>query len=203
VLYNINKTSVYKQKLSRKYYWYRNITGSAIVITYLIYQTSNTSKEQIMRKSISNATRPATVLTNEQWLDLEQIAQVEITSETAEHPIENALLPDNQLAWYAAQAGEQVIRLIFDQPQHINRIVLNFIEMQIERTQEFVLRWSDDKGKTFHEIVRQQWNFNPASTQEIEDYQVKLANVTLLELIICPDIKGGDAHASLQKLRLA
>lgn len=194
---------MYKQKLSRKYYWYRNITGSAIVITYLIYQTSNTSKEQIMRKSIINATRPATVLTNEQWLDLEQIAQVEITSETAEHPIENALLPDNQLAWYAAQAGEQVIRLIFDQPQHINRIVLNFIEMQIERTQEFVLRWSDDKGKTFHEIVRQQWNFNPASTQEIEDYQVKLANVTLLELIICPDIKGGDAHASLQKLRLA
>lgn len=194
---------MYKQKLSRKYYWYRNITGSAIVITYLIYQTNNISKEQVMRKSIINATNPATVLTNEQWLDLEQIAQVEISSENPKNPIENALLPNNQLGWYAAQAGEQVIRLIFDQPQHINRIVLNFIEMQIERTQEFVLRWSNDKGKTFHEIVRQQWNFNAASTQEIEDYQVKLANVTVLELVICPDINGGEACASLQKLQLA
>ncbi|MBK7995886.1 MAG: carbohydrate-binding protein [Blastocatellia bacterium] len=156
-----------------------------------------------MRKSTIKATHPATILIDEQWLDLEQIAQVEITSEAAEHPIEQALLPNNQLGWYAAQAGEQVIRLIFDQPQHINRIALHFIEIEVERTQEFVLRYSDDKGKTFHEIVRQQWNFNRASTQEIEDYQVKLSNITILELLICPNIKGGEARASLQKLRLA
>lgn len=156
-----------------------------------------------MRKSISNATHPAIVSKNEQWLNLEQIAQVEITSENPEHPIEQALLPNKQLGWYAAQAGEQIIRLIFDQPQRINHIAVHFIEAQVERTQEFVLRWSSDKGKTFHEIVRQQWNFNPASTQELENYQVELANVTILELVICPDIKGGQVYASLQKLQLA
>jgi len=55
----------------------------------------------------------------------------------------------------------QTIRLIFDEPQSLRRIALVFEETEIERTQDFVLRWSGDCGGSFQEIVRQQWNFSP------------------------------------------
>jgi hypothetical protein len=72
------------------------------------------------------------------------------------------------------------------------------------RTQEFVLRWSSDGGSSFREIVRQQWNFSPPETiREVEEYQVELSDVTVLELIIVPDISGGAARASLKSLHLS
>ena len=51
--------------------------------------------------------------------------------------------------------------------------------------------------------MRQQWNFSPpTTTQEIEEYRVELADVTVLELVIVPDISRGSARASLKRLRL-
>jgi hypothetical protein len=67
-----------------------------------------------------------------------------------------------------------------------------------------VLRWSSDNGRSFREIVRQQWNFTPSgTTEETEDHQVDLPNVTVLELIINPDIGNQNAIASLAKWRIA
>ena len=67
-----------------------------------------------------------------------------------------------------------------------------------------MLRWSPDGGKSFHEIVRQQWNFNPqGATIEIEDHYVDLPAVKLLELDINPDISGTTVAASLEEWRLA
>jgi hypothetical protein len=37
----------------------------------------------------------------------------------------------------------------------------------------------------------------------VEEYQVKLSNVTVLELIIVPNVSGGAARASLKSLRLS
>jgi hypothetical protein len=52
--------------------------------------------------------------------------------------------------------------------------------------------------------VRQQWNFSPPETiRESEDYQVDLSNVTLVELVIKPNIGGGHSRASLKNLRLS
>jgi hypothetical protein len=66
------------------------------------------------------------------------------------------------------------------------------------------LRWSADGGNSFREIVRQQWNFSPPETiREVEEYQVALASVTVLELIIVPNVSGGSARASLKSLRLS
>ena len=45
------------------------------------------------------------------WMDLERLAQVEITSEDVDHPIESALIPGMTSNWRAAQPGEQTIRL--------------------------------------------------------------------------------------------
>lgn len=138
------------------------------------------------------------------WLDLEQLAQVEITSEDAEHPIESALIENNDSGWRANEPGKQTVRLVFDDPQKITRIQLLFEESEYERTQEFVLRWSPSKRDTSREIVRQQYNFSPAAnTRELEDYTVNLDGVLILEMNIIPDISGGNARASLARLRLA
>jgi hypothetical protein len=52
--------------------------------------------------------------------------------------------------------------------------------------------------------VRQQWNFNPPSSiREVEEYLVELADVTVLELVIVPDISRGPARASLKSLRVS
>ena len=138
------------------------------------------------------------------WLDLEHLAQVEITSEDLGYPIESALIPGTGMGWRAAQPGEQTIRLLFDEPLRLKRVHLVFQEGEQERTQEFVLRWSSDSGQSYREIVRQQYNFSPpAATSEVEDYDVDLDGVTALELRIVPDISRGSARASLAQWRLA
>ena len=138
------------------------------------------------------------------WLDLERLAQVEITSEDVGYLIESALIPGAEPGWRAAQPGEQTIRLLFDAPLRLKRIHLVFYEGELERTQEFVLRWSPDDGQSYREILRQQYNFSPPdAAREVEDYDLDLDGVTALELKIVPDISGGSARASLAQLRLA
>ena len=139
-----------------------------------------------------------------EWLNLERLADVEVTSEDAAHPIESALLFGDSLGWRAAEAGKQTIRLRFNQPPRLRLIWLKFVETHIQRTQEYVLRWSSDDGQSSFEIVRQQWNFSPpSSTTEIEHHHVELPAITMLELTIIPDISGGTAFASLAQMRLA
>jgi len=157
-----------------------------------------------MRKQIINRTPEKSVLTDETWLDLERLAQVEVTSENSQYPIESALIPGAGSGWRAGQPGEQTIRVVFDESQRVRRIQLRFHESQRARTQEFVLRWSADRGQSYREIVRQQYNFSPPETMgEFEDYPVDLAGVIALELRIVPDISKGDSVASLEQLRIA
>ena len=156
-----------------------------------------------MRKRLINQPQADDAPADESWLDLESMAEVEITSEAALYPIESALLPGEGAGWQAAQPGEQTIRIRFDRPQSLRRIRLLFAEPETARTQEFTLRWSPD-GQSFKEIVRQQYTFSPPATmQEVEDYRVELPGVAILELQITPDISGGEAKASLAQLRLA
>ena len=41
------------------------------------------------------------------------------------------------------------------------------------------------------------------SAEEVEDYRVDLPEVIELELVVTPDVSGGDAHASLAEMRVA
>jgi hypothetical protein len=158
-----------------------------------------------MRKRLITPTRENIATHDEDWLDVERTAGVEVTSEDEDCPVESALVLGKETrGWRAATPGRQTIRLLFDEPQKLKTISLVFEEDEVARTQEFVLRWSADGGTSFREIVRQQWNFSPSETiREVEKYQVALSNVTVLELIIVPDISGGTARASLKNLRLS
>ncbi len=137
------------------------------------------------------------------WLDVEALANVELTSEDVAHPIEAALAPGGRTGWRAAEPGSQSIRLLFHSPQRLRRMRLRFEEPEVERTQEFALRWSSDRGRTFRDIVRQQYTFSPAgATREVEELTVDLASVTAIELTINPGQQGG-AYASLAEWRMA
>jgi hypothetical protein len=156
-----------------------------------------------MRKRITNHGTENVSSSNRQWLNVEHLAQIEVSSEDAAHPIESALIPNGGTGWRAGQPGQQTVRLLFDEPQVVKHIRLLFQEDERERTQQFVLRWSSDGGQSYREIVRQQYNFSPpGSSTECEDYDVDLDRVTTLELTIVPDISGAPVCASLAQLRL-
>jgi hypothetical protein len=140
------------------------------------------------------------------WIPIEKLARALLTSEDPECPLENALSlsPEcNEKGWVASEPGPQTITLNFLRPMKIRRIFLRFTEPEVERTQEFSLRYMTQAG-IIQEIVRQQWNFSPSgSMQEIEDYTVDLDGVTRLELSIDPDLGHERAKATLDAWRVA
>ena len=157
-----------------------------------------------MRKRLIDSTPESIRTRGEGWLDIGSAAVVEVTSEDPDCPVESAFVSGDERRWRAAALGSQTIRLVFDQPQRLKCISLVFEEHEIARTQEFVLRWSPDCGSSVKEIVRQQWNFGPPdSIREVEEYQVELSGVTVLELVINPNIGGGVARASVKNVRLS
>jgi hypothetical protein len=160
----------------------------------------------VRKEIVGQKTGAAETQAGAAWLDLTSIARVQLTSEDPALPIENALSTNaelNELGWRAASPGAQTITVLFDVPQRIRRIALHFVERNMERSQEFLLRYSSAK-ETDREIVRQQWTFSPnGSPQEVEDYAVELESVTKLELVIDPDRGRRHSVATLNALRIA
>jgi hypothetical protein len=158
-----------------------------------------------MRKRIlgSSVIQSAAANLNDRWLDLQQIATVEVTSEDPHCPVEAVFERDSGIGWRASQDGEQQVRIIFDEPTTLHRMQLHFVEPEVARTQEFVLRWSSAQGGPAQDVVRQQWTFSPAgSTSEVEHYDVNLDRVSVLELSIRPDLNSGTGRATLVSWRV-
>jgi hypothetical protein len=163
-----------------------------------------------MRKSVIDVATPSTsespVTSKNSWLNLDEIATVEITSEDPLFPIENALGDAAATGWRANAKGPQVIRLNFDKPTAVHRIHLHFTDPTSDRSQELAIYARSEQGD-MREVIRQQFTFSPGgSTEEIEDYTVDLASVTTLELRIDPDRAHDPTHsqhyAVLTSLRL-
>jgi hypothetical protein len=159
-----------------------------------------------MRKRIVgswNVIRGEAANLNDTWLDLEQIATVEVTSEDPHFPVEAVFESDRGIGWRASQDGEQQLRIIFDEPTTLHRMQLHFAEPEVGRTQEFIIRWSSAQGGPARDVVRQQWTFSPSgSTSEVEHYDVNLERVSVLELSIRPDLTNGTGRATLVSWRV-
>jgi uncharacterized protein (DUF736 family) len=139
----------------------------------------------------------------DKWLELEQMATVEVTSEDPHFPVEAVFKSDKGIGWRASQDGEQQLRIIFDEPTTLHRMQLHFVEPEAERTQEFIIRWSSAQGGPTREVVRQQWTFSPAgSTSEVEHYDIDLERVAVLELSIRPKLNNGTGRATLVSWRV-
>jgi hypothetical protein len=157
-----------------------------------------------MRKRVIAPAAPRGPQPEQEWLEIEELATIEVTSEDPNFLIESALSSGTGPGWRAAERGSQIIRIIFDKPRPLHRIRLEFCETEMERTQEFTLRWSAKPAGPFKEIIRQQWNFSPqGSTSEVEDYQVELDGVSVLELALKPDLMPDNAFATVAMWRMA
>jgi hypothetical protein len=93
--------------------------------------------------------------------------------------------------------------LAFDTPQAIHRVVLEAEETGAARTQELQLALSTDGGRSYREVLRQEYNFSPPGTTfEREDWAVPAGGVTHLRLVIRPDKGGEFGRASITSLVL-
>jgi hypothetical protein len=92
--------------------------------------------------------------------------------------------------------------LEFDHSQPISRLVYEVEECWQERTQEVRVEVSTDRGRTYRQVLVQEYTFSPqGSTFQREDLRLDLPEVTHLSLTIVPN-KGGSGVASLTSLRL-
>jgi len=156
-----------------------------------------------MRKTVLQAPEASQRSPIDTWLDIENLAAVEVSSEDPAHPFEAALHGGDSEGWHASAPGPQIIRLKFDKPTVVRRIRLEFREAGRERSQEFCLSATSVTGEK-HEIARQQWNFSPTgSTTEAEDFSVNLPNVADVTLEIDPGRHDKDALATLQSIAIA
>src|SRR6478609_4677845 len=139
-------------------------------------------------------------------IDIAAVATVLVTSEAAEHPVDHAF--DGRRGpggsrWVAGEPGEQTLILAFDAPQSIRRVALEVEEAEVARTQELQLAVSTDGGRTYREVLRQEYNFSPAgATFEREDWAVAAEGVTHLRLLIKPDKGDKPCRATITSLVL-
>lgn len=159
----------------------------------------------MLRKQIIGTTSAAPSSTTGE-IDVAAVATVLVTSEAPEHPIDHAFdgsRGPGGTRWVAGEPGEQTIILAFDAPQAIRRVALEVEEPGVVRTQELQLAVSIDGGRTYREVLRQEYNFSPPGTTfEREDWSVNSDAVTHLRLVIRPDKGDKPCRATITSLVL-
>ncbi len=134
------------------------------------------------------------------------LATVLVTSEAPDHPVDHVF--DSQggpggSRWVAAEPGEQTLILAFDTPQTLRKVTLEVEEQEVSRTQELQLSVSYDGGKTYQELLRQEYHFSPPGTTfEREEWSLAAEGITHLRLWIKPDKGGRPCRATLTSLSL-
>jgi hypothetical protein len=141
-----------------------------------------------------------------QKLPLLSLAEVQVSSETEEHPILLAFdegTGPGATYWKAGDPGAQTITVTFREPCTLAQVTMEVEEPEIARTQEVQLSLSTDGGQTYRELVRQEFNFSPdGATWEKETWHIPQDHVTHVRLVIKPDKGRRDCYATLTSLGL-
>src|SRR3982750_1987660 len=139
-------------------------------------------------------------------IDVAAVATVLVTSEDPGHPVDHAFdgrRGPGGTRWIAGEPGEQTLILAFDAPQAIRRVALEIEKPEVARTQELQVAASTDGGRTYRELVRQEYNFSPPGTTfEREDWAVMAEGITHLRLVIRPDKGGKPCRATVTSLTI-
>jgi hypothetical protein len=139
-------------------------------------------------------------------IDIASVALVAYSSEQPNHPLEHLI--DGRYGrggtrWASARPNttERIV-LHFESPQRISHLVYEVEECCMERTQEVRVEVSTDHGRTYRQVLAQDYTFSPqGATFQHEELQLDLPAITHLSLTIVPN-KGGTGVASLTSLRL-
>lgn len=154
------------------------------------------SLRDIRKRIVRDACPPPPVNIELPVLDIPAIATVIVSSEKTDHPIEHVFDGERGSGasrWLAAVPGEQCLIINFDTPQTLHQLVLDIEEPNVSRTQELLLSVSSDGGRTYRDVIRQEYNFSPpGTTYERETWALKTDHITHLAIRITPD-KGGQA----------
>src|SRR5256885_9634285 len=139
-------------------------------------------------------------------IDIASCATVAYTSEDPAHPVEHLLdgrSGAGATRWMSARPDTtEHIVIEFDRPQAISRLVYEVEETMRERTQEVRVEVSEDGGRSYRQILVQEYNFSPGgATYQREDQRVNLRQVTHLRITIVPT-KCGSGTAPIPTLGL-
>ena len=139
-------------------------------------------------------------------IDIASHATLVYSSEDPEHPLEH-LIDGNcgrgATRWASARPNTtEHILLEFDHLQRISRLVYEVEECWQPRTQEVRVEVSSDHGRTYRQVLAQEYTFSPqGATFQHEDLRLDLPTITHLSLTIVPN-KGGSGVATLTSLRI-
>jgi hypothetical protein len=139
-------------------------------------------------------------------IDITSLATFAYSSEDPNHPLEH-LIDDRRgpggTYWCSASANTtECIELEFDPPQRISRLIYEVEERHQERTQHVRVEVSTDQGRSYRQILAQDYTFSPqGATFQHEELQLNLDALTHLKLTIFPN-KGGSGLATLTSLQL-
>lgn len=159
-----------------------------------------------MRKQIVQPASVTPLTSSSQELNIADLATVLVTSEASDFPVENAF--DDRRGpggsrWMAAEPGEQTLTLAFDAPQTVQKVTVEIEEQETPRTQELQLFVSEDGGRTYRELLRQEYTFSPSgATFEREEWAVPALQVTHVRVRINPDKGNRPCLATLTTLAL-
>jgi hypothetical protein len=139
-------------------------------------------------------------------LDIAGCATIAYSSEDPAHPVEHLLdgrSGPGATRWSSVRFDtiERIV-LEFDQPQAISRLVYEVEEAMRERTQEVRVEVSEDGGRSYRQILVQEYTFSPGgATYQREEQRFNLRKISHLRLTIVPN-KNGSGTATLTALRL-
>jgi len=139
-------------------------------------------------------------------IDIASCAAIAYSSENPAHPVEHLLdgvSGPGATCWMGARPDviEQIV-VEFDHPQTISRLVYEVEEAIRERTQEVRVEASEDGGRTYRQLLVQEYTFSPrGATYQREEQRLNLRHVSHLRLTIVPN-KNGSGTATLTALRL-
>jgi hypothetical protein len=139
-------------------------------------------------------------------IDIVSRATLTYSSEDRDHPLEHLIdghYGPGGTRWASARpnASERIV-LEFDHPQRISCLVYEVEECWLERTQEVRVEVSSDHGRTYRQVLAQEYTFSPqGATFQHEELRLDLPAITHLSLTIVPN-KSGSGVATLTSLRL-
>jgi hypothetical protein len=139
-------------------------------------------------------------------IDIANRATLVYSSEDPDHPLEHLIdghCGRGATRWAGARpnTAERIV-LEFDDPQQISRLVYEVEECCQPRTQEVRVEVSTDHGRTYRQVLAQEYTFSPqGATLQHEDVRLDLPAITHLSLTVVPN-KGGSGVATLTSLRL-
>jgi hypothetical protein len=139
-------------------------------------------------------------------VDIASCATIAYSSEDPAHPVEHLLdgrSGPGATRWISARPDiiEEIV-VEFDHPQTISRLAYEVEEAIRERTQEVRVEVSEDGGRSYRQLLVQEYTFSPrGATYQREEQPLNLHQVSHLRLTIVPN-KNGSGTATLTALRL-